>query len=202
MIGALASAVLLLLQVQAAPYKAMSNDHLASVCSFSLSTVFLCCLGYKYAGLTDLEDIRAKMNRGQKGVYIFDTAILTTIIVLCVFAALVASTLIFFIQVAVESVRRRRLALADKARRLRYAKNDKEVLAPPLTTKGVYHTFLSHVWGTGQDQMRIVKQRLLEIIPGLSVFLDVDDLEDISNLQGYIERTHQSNTQYSSTQRR
>ena len=28
--------------------------------------------------------------------------------------------------------------------------------------------------------MRIVKQRLLEMIPGLSVFLDVDDLEDIS----------------------
>ena len=27
-------------------------------------------------------------------------------------------------------------------------------------------------WGTGQDQMRIVKQRLLEMIPGLSVFLE------------------------------
>ena len=35
--------------------------------------------------------------------------------------------------------------------------------------------------------MRIVKQRLLEMIPELSVFLDVDDLEDISNLEGYIE---------------
>ena len=39
---------------------------------------------------------------------------------------------------------------------------------------------LHSVWGTGQDQMRIIKQRLLEMIPELSVFLDVDDLEDIS----------------------
>ena len=26
----------------------------------------------------------------------------------------------------------------------------------------------------GQDQMRIIKQRLMEMIPGLSIFLDVD----------------------------
>ena len=52
-----------------------------------------------------------------------------------------------------------------------------------------FHTFLSHVWGTGQDQMRIIKQRLLEMIPELSVFLDVDDLEEIGDLEGYIERT-------------
>ena len=38
--------------------------------------------------------------------------------------------------------------------------------------------------------MRVTKQRLLEMLPGLQVFLDVDDLEDISNLQGYIERSH------------
>ena len=48
---------------------------------------------------------------------------------------------------------------------------------------------VSAQWGTGQDQMRIVKQRLLEMIPDLSVFLDVDDLEDIGNLGQYIERT-------------
>ena len=52
-----------------------------------------------------------------------------------------------------------------------------------------YHTFLSHVWGTGQDQMRVVKQRLQEMMPDLQVFLDVDDLEDIDALESYIERT-------------
>ena len=34
--------------------------------------------------------------------------------------------------------------------------------------------------------MRIVKQRLLEMMPNLSIFLDVDDLEDISDLEGSV----------------
>ena len=38
--------------------------------------------------------------------------------------------------------------------------------------------------------MRIVKQRLKEMVPELSIFLDVDDLEDISDLEGYIDATH------------
>jgi hypothetical protein len=37
--------------------------------------------------------------------------------------------------------------------------------------------------------MRIVKQRLLEMMPTASIFLDVDDLEDISGLEGYVDRS-------------
>ena len=44
---------------------------------------------------------------------------------------------------------------------------------------GRFHIFLSHVWSTGQDQMRIVKQRLIEMLPGVCVFLDVDDLTEV-----------------------
>ena len=33
------------------------------------------------------------------------------------------------------------------------------------------------VWGTGQDQMRLVKTRLLQMMPDACVFLDVDDLK-------------------------
>ena len=36
-----------------------------------------------------------------------------------------------------------------------------------------YHLFLSHVWSTGQDVMRIIKERLLEVLPGLEIFLGV-----------------------------
>ena len=36
------------------------------------------------------------------------------------------------------------------------------------------------VWGTGQDQMRIIKQRLVEMLPEARVFLDVDDLKEVS----------------------
>ena len=64
-----------------------------------------------------------------------------------------------------------------------------EEVPAPVIDDGWFHIFLSHVWATGQDQMRIIKQRLQEMIPELRVFLDVDDLEDIGNLEGYIERS-------------
>ena len=90
------------------------------------------------------------------------------------------------------STRVRREARASKARRLRYKSDSQEVHPPELpisSFKKHFHTFLSHVWGTGQDQMRIVKQRLVEMIPDLVVFLDVDDLKEIGDLEGYIDRT-------------
>ena len=75
-----------------------------------------------------------------------------------------------------------------QARLLRYQKDGAPIDAPPIKEEG-FHLFLSHVWGTGQDQMRIIKQRLLEMILDIKVFLDVDDLIDISDLEGYISRS-------------
>ena len=63
-----------------------------------------------------------------------------------------------------------------RARRLRYARDDAEVSVPRLRAAS-YHLFLSHMWvqfGAGQDQVRVVKQRLLEMVPSARVFLDVD----------------------------
>ena len=48
--------------------------------------------------------------------------------------------------------------------------------ASKAEAKGSFHIFLSHVWSTGQDTMRIVKERLQEMVPGLLCFLDVDNL--------------------------
>jgi len=101
---------------------------------------------------------------------------------------LLASVSFLTVQLALERRRQEREGLASQARRLRNKGDQKEV-TPPKLEDGWFHVFLSHVWGTGQDQMRIVKQRLLEMVPHLSVFLDVDDLEEIGDLEGYIERT-------------
>ena len=106
----------------------------------------------RYAALTDLEDIQRKMNREQRQLYTMDSAVFTVFLAISVFGALIASTVICAQQITVESKRVRREALAAKARRLRYAKDDTEVPAPPMATEGGYHIFLSHVWGTGQDQ--------------------------------------------------
>jgi hypothetical protein len=39
------------------------------------------------------------------------------------------------------------------------------------------------VWGTGQDQVAVIKRQLQLMLPGVSIFLDVDDLEDIGALE-------------------
>ena len=58
----------------------------------------------------------------------------------------------------------------------------------PITAQ--YHLFLSHHWGTGQDQMRVVKQRLLEVLPGARIFLDVDEPGfEIGDLESYVARS-------------
>ena len=64
-----------------------------------------------------------------------------------------------------------------RARLLLYLKNDREVRLPALLVPYGYHIFLSHVWISGQDQMRILKQRLIAMMPEIRVFLDVDDLK-------------------------
>ncbi|KAL1520403.1 hypothetical protein AB1Y20_021989 [Prymnesium parvum] len=52
-----------------------------------------------------------------------------------------------------------------------------------------WHVFLSHVWSSGQDQMAVLKRRLVQLLPGWKCFLDVDDLDDISRLEAYIDRS-------------
>ena len=142
-------------------------------------------LSFKEAALSDHSDIQEKMSREQFETYVTDTATFSIIVVVSLLLTVCFAVFLFVVQAAAEARRARREALADKARRLRYRADDTEVRAPSIDERG-FHIFLSHVWASGQDQMRVAKQRLLEMIPDLSIFLDVDDLEDISNLQGYI----------------
>ena len=42
-----------------------------------------------------------------------------------------------------------------------------------------FHLFLSHVWTSGQDQVAVIKRQLQLLLPGIRVFLDVDDMQDV-----------------------
>jgi hypothetical protein len=110
------------------------------------------------------------MSNEQEDIYIVDQPTFTFIMFASVLGALVLSFVIFVVQLVVEGQQRQRDSRAAKARRLRLKANDREVHAPSIPS-GHFHLFLSHVWDTGQDQMRIIKQRLLEMIPELCVFL-------------------------------
>ena len=52
-----------------------------------------------------------------------------------------------------------------------------------------FHLFLSHTWSSGQDQCAVMKRQLCRMMPLVRVFLDVDDLDDINNLDEHIARS-------------
>ena len=67
-------------------------------------------------------------------------------------------------------------------------KQTKQLPELTLTTGQKWHLFLSHIWGTGQDQCATIKRQLTALLPGVSVFLDVDDLESIDKLEEYVDQ--------------
>ena len=76
---------------------------------------------------------------------------------------------------------------------VRLVRHKKSRLLPELRALDghtLWHAFISHVWSTGQDQARSMKGLLREVLPGIRVFLDVDDLKEIGELERYIEATH------------
>ena len=61
--------------------------------------------------------------------------------------------------------------------KLRYKDSGVPVLLP-LPEGKTHHLFISHIWTTGQDQARVLQGRLQAMLPGLMVWLDVEDLKD------------------------
>ena len=143
-LGTLFAAIFLLFQVQAAPLKEVADNFLASCASFCLVAIFLVSIAFKYAVVFGLRDIEDVMSTEQSELYVFDSAILTTIMVVSVLGALVGSIVILAIQLTVEARRLQQDSLASKARRLRFRKTEEEVRAPAISSDG-FHLFLSHV---------------------------------------------------------
>ena len=165
--------VYVIIEQQQAPYLRMSDNVIALAASFSLTMFFFCCILLKLGLLLEQEDIRVRLSTRLRGVFEvpadgISIAMFSSVVLTLAFAAFSLS-----VQIEHERKRKANARLAEKARRLRYIHDNAEVVPPPVPP-GHFHIFLSHVWSTGQDQMRVVKQRLGEMIPGLSVFLDVD----------------------------
>ena len=52
--------------------------------------------------------------------------------------------------------------------------SDRAVAVPPKLPPGRFHTFISHAWGTGQDQARVCKELLGKLARGLQAFLEAE----------------------------
>ena len=159
-------------QMLAAPYREPVDNYVAMACSVATLIAFACSAVYKYDALTATDDLRAVMSDEQRHDYAAHPLLLSGIHLLALLGTLAAGAAI-----AVHQARVNRRAELH-SRRLRFVETREAVAMPRLPAGALqFHLFLSHAWISGQDQMRVVKQRLREMLPGIRIFLDVDDMQ-------------------------
>ena len=143
---------------QAAPYKQASTAFVAVAASVLLLCTLLVAMLVKMYDELPIDQL--------KGFFGFESALPLAAVIFGFNLSVLAVTL----AIAVATYR------GQSARWLRLTSTGEAVQVSAIGAEG-YHVFLSHAWISGQDQMRVVKQRLLEMLPGVRVFLDVDDLQ-------------------------
>jgi hypothetical protein len=52
-----------------------------------------------------------------------------------------------------------------------------------------FHCFLSHAWGTGQDQTHTLARQLQLVLPHARIWLDVDNLDDVGKLEQSVQES-------------
>ncbi|EOD33181.1 hypothetical protein EMIHUDRAFT_202403 [Emiliania huxleyi CCMP1516] len=103
----------------------------------------------------------------------FDSARGASEFVIVLTAAMLAASLLVVLFKTVSAVRMPTIRLASTGR-------------PPaleLCPECHFHGFISHAWGTGQDQTHTVVRQLQLLLPGVRIWLDVDNLEDVGRLE-------------------
>ena len=161
-----------IVHANAAPMRKAADNLVAIACSLLLAMLFVTAIFYKVGALTTLDDVEQAMTIEQKDTtYAVPHLFLSAILIICSVGAFAVLGIVVAVRAASE-VRR-----LGKLRRLHYKRSGAEVVIDRLTPPLQYHVFLSHRWASGQDQSRIIKQRLMELLPGVACFLDVDDLQ-------------------------
>lgn len=162
----------------ARPFRRSEANFAAMAAAFSLCMLFgaalLCFI---------IDHIVADLGADPVRVFGFDKFDLTLLLLVFTFGVLVLTATLM----ASELWREHRLPV------LRL----KETGRPPELTlaRGErFHLFLSHRWAflgrnSGQDQVAVLKRQLQLMLPGVRVFLDVDDLEDIGKLEASVRES-------------
>ena len=162
----LAAILFFALQVAAQPYRHMSSNYLGIVMAGSLTFTFLLTLGLQTLQQLDLMTPAREL-----------------FIVVCLFIGALAVMVGTGVAILASSA-------AERGKHHIFWASDGAVLyAPKLSATKRYHTFVSHSWASAQADARAMKMSLVYLLRDLRVFLDVDDLDDISNLEGYVEQT-------------
>ena len=173
-IAFLFSLCFLLLVSVTMPFKDVGDDNFARACSFSLVSVFFFSIILKVGVLT--EEVSDVLTGNLRDRYYFDVATVTLGLI-----GSIAGSVMLVLVVTVKQ-----MVVAARAPLLKL----EATKAPPRLSLGQgqrWHLFLSHIWSTAQDQCASIKRQLCLLLPSVSMFLDVDDLESIGKLEEYID---------------
>ena len=168
-VGLLVSLMYTLLLMIYKPYFSFLVDTLAIISQGSLVLVFISALLLKTFDLTKPAGIEVEVT----GFSSEDTIALFAIV--ATLSILVTVTLAALHEVHKQS----------NVKVLLCTKNNQQPTLE-LGKRMSYHLFLSHAWSSAQDTSAVIKHMLRWLLPGVSVFLDVDDLEEIGNLEAYV----------------
>ena len=168
------------IEVQVRPFRRISDSHCSLISALATIFVLLMCLVLRTASV--VEDLRQSDVQASLWSFLdFDLPMVSTILFGSsggVFAAVFGFAVYNVAQARkYPQLVHRHSGMAASLQKLR------TVRVGGKKRRERHHLFLSHVWRTGQDQARVIKQLLKEILPGVRVFLDVDDLSDVSRLE-------------------
>jgi len=166
----------LLVQLKAAPYNMLGDNFVADASNFAMTILFVCLIMFQVSVTAGLDEVQALLSPELRDDITVDPLALTAVLTITLFLAIAVGGVLLVYEIRKERARQELEARYAVARRLRFVSTGMEVQSPKIP-HGAFHLFLSHVWGTGQDQMRVIKQRLKEMMPKVVVFLDVDDLQ-------------------------
>jgi hypothetical protein len=175
LVGLLVCIVYMVMLLSTKPYKRDDVDRMSAALQFVLVLLFFAAQSiYLFTTLSGLYDDGA--SSAVLGFGSLDE--LVVVMVVCNIFVLGCFAALLLYEAATTTV----------TRTLRLVTNGQ----PPeleLAPKIRYHLFVSHIWSSGQDQAAVIKRQMSLMLPGLVTFLDVDDLEDISLLEKYVEFT-------------
>ena len=160
--------VFLLLVSVAMPFRSDDDDYFAKACGFSLTALFFFSVILKVGVFAEAVD--GVLTTHLRESFGFDAAVVAV--------GMLASVLVALLLVAAMAAYQ--LIKAANLPLIRFvATHTTPDLA--LARDHRWHMFLSHIWSTGQDQCATIKRQLCLLLPGVSIFLDVDDLESLGD---------------------
>jgi len=175
MVGCHIALIYLLALIIIKPYQNDLTGIIAVACSFSVVVMFIGVIPHKvYAEATSGLGLT-----GTATLSLFEEGSLFTIVLLSFNVGGIVLLVIIFFRVIGQTAHLRTMRLESDGSRPKLS----------LAETMQYHAFISHAWADSQDQAALLKRMLQLLLPGAQIFLDVDDLEDESQLERHVNES-------------